>query len=286
MISLPKTKFKPKGFAPLFLLIVIALAAGVTFFLTQIVGKPARIKEKLEVAQPLFRDLDKSVKKVIDHLKEVPDSDADSTERYLQKGNSALKSAEDNVDTFKPIAGKLTFTELKAYKAQVDKYLSKTDESLKLEKDEMALLAGYISPLKDYEKMTVDLSGVSNYLYSDPARYVKEVGKAIDRESEIYSTLSALKPEGHTQKNHEAFLKVIKNEMDFLKQIKTAVENRNSSSVTAALKNYSENQQSSSREMNRLKDELNETIKDLSNDIDSLSEDIEREYSDLKSKFK
>ncbi len=277
------------GFTPIIIIVVLllVLAAGVgVYFFTNNLNKPARIKEKTEVTQPIFKDYSRSVDKVVEHLQEEADGDPESLERYNSKGQGLIKSAEENLKSLKPLVEKIDIAEQSKYKKSLENYITKAEEITQIDKDQIALYEGYINPLKDYEQLTVDISGVSNYLYSDPARYVKEVNAGIVKEDKIIKQLEAVEARGEWKAYHEEFLKTVKTEKTLLQAMVKAVEDRDSDAIAAALKEYTENSQNNSRDLKRVTDKTNDKIEDLANEVEVAAEEVEKEYDNLKSSYK
>jgi hypothetical protein len=273
------------GFAPVLILVIFALVGLGAFIFTSNLNKPARVKQKAELVSPLFRDYANSLEDVIAHLEEEPASDVDSIERYLQKGKDFLKTAEENQENLNSQINKLNITDLSDYKKGVNDYIDKSKEVLSIHKDNLDLLEKYIPSLQDYEQLTVNLSGVSNYLYSDPAKYVSEVDKAIKSENEILSDIKTITPSDLMSEYHENFIKTLENERDLLTQLRDAARDRNNAALTTAMRAYGEKAQENSRETNRIKDELDDIVKNLSDELDDIIDNLEREYDDLKEKF-
>ncbi len=277
---------KKHGFSPVAIVIALLVVGIIALVAVTSLNKPTQIKEKAEVTQPVFRNYVRSMEEVASHIEEDSGTDADSMERYSQRGNGIVKSAEDNLKTLKPLVEKVRFKEAEKYKQDLDSYVSKSGELLQMEKDDLELLNGYIPVVRDYQALTVSLSGTYNYLRSDPARYVKEVQRAVDTEDRLISSLRAINPKGYTQKFHEAFVATLKTEREFLAETEKAVVNRDNNGLATATKKYSEATQENTRNSNRVEDERKQKRKDLIRDLKSLSEDTEREYSDLKTRFK
>lgn len=284
---LPK---KQLGFTPVFIAIAVAVIAAASiggYLFINNLNKPAKIKESSGIIHPLYQDLKRSIENVADHIEEVPSGiDADSSERYSQKGKGLIQTASDNLDKLKTQVDKLKFSETEDYKKKLTEYINKSDELIKYEKDNVKIGSDYVSTLKDYEDLTNDLSGVSNYIYSDPARYVKEVGQAIEKENNIIKNLEDLNEDGLFKKYHEVFIKKLKTERDLLEQAKEAVATRNDNALTEAVKKYAQTTQDDNREISRVSDEAKDKYKGVINDLKSLADKIGQGYNELKDKFK
>lgn len=282
---------KKAGLGKWIVYVVVAVAvvfAGVGgYFLFNALNKPAVIREKSSLIQPLFLDFKHSIEEMADHLNESPSgSDTDSSERYVQKGSSLVKTASDNQDKLIAQIGKLDLPDTEAYKKSLTDYISKSQELIKYEKDDIKISQDYDSPRRDYEQLTSDLAGVSNYLYSDPARYVKEVGSAIEREDEIIKAFESMNEEGLFKKSHEVFIKILKSERNYLQNVKDAVSNRDDSALAEAAKKYGEDSVNNAKESSRVSDESKEKYKTVISDLKSLANKVDQAYNSLKSQFK
>lgn len=282
-------RISQQGFTPIMILIAAVLIGAVAFggyYYATNLNKPARIKEKTQSSETIYNDYHRAIKKVADQLQEESDnSDTDSMERYLEKGNGLVKTAKENEKNLKPLVEKMNIGEMSALKKKLEEYLQKSAELIRLEEDDLTLLDEYIEPLRDYEDLTLALSGVSNYIYSDPARYIKEVTEAIAKEEKIIQEFESFSPGPDHQDINNAFIKNLKSEVALLEQASAAVRDRNDNGLTVAIKKYSEAQQENSKELNRLQDEFKEKVNNLVDEIDDLNEDIEKEYDNLKSQF-
>lgn len=284
MLLLPKDQ---KGLTPIITLILILVAVAGSFLVFNSLNKPAQIKERSNIIQPLFQDLKHSVEAVGDHLKDTPTgTDVDSSERYTKKGKGLNQTAGDNLDKIKSQIEKLNFSETSEYKKKLDEYIKKSAELIQYEKDDIKLGEDYLDPERDYEDLTKSISGVSNYMYSDPARYVKEVGAAVEKEDQIIKDFKKLNEDGLHKKTHEAFIKKLEAERELLDGAKAAVESRDNSALTKAIKKYSTDSQDIAKEANRYSDESKEKYNNVISDLKSLADKIENDYNQLKDKFK
>ncbi len=276
-----------KGFAPPIVIILVGLVVlGVAgYFIINTFNKPARIKEKSETLQPIFKDYKKTVENVIEHLEEHPESDADSFERYIKRGEGFLKTAQESNKTIKSQVDRLPSGDFLGYKEKLEEYLSKSAEAFKLEGDELALSNALLGPIRDYEDLSTDIQGVSSYAYSDPARYVKEVGEAITKEEAIIKQIKDTKADGTQKKYLEAILKTYDTELKLLKKAKAAVEARDNSSLTKAIQDYSQEQQDNGKELTKVIDEFEDKVKEQKDALKDLADDVDEEYSKLKQQY-
>lgn len=276
-----------KGLTPIVTLVLIGVAIAGSFLLFNTLNKPAQIKEKSNIIQPLFLDLKRSVEDVGEHIKDTPSgADADSGERYTNKGKGLVKTASENLDKLKNQKDKLNFSETSDYKKKLDEYITKSEQLIQYEKDDIKLGEDYIDPKRDYEDLTKSISGVSNYMYSDPARYVKEVTAAIEKEDGIIKDFEKLNEDGLFKKYHESFIKSLKAERDLLEQAKDAVVNRDNDALTVAVKKYSQDAQDLAKDMSRYQDESKEKYESIIRDLETLADKIEGDFNQLKDKFK
>ncbi|MBI2338216.1 hypothetical protein HYU95_03435 [Candidatus Daviesbacteria bacterium] len=279
-----------EGFAPIFIAIFAAviIAAGAGGYLVfNSLNQPVRIKEKSTVIQPLFQDLKRSIEDVAEHIDESPSgSDSDSHERYAQKGSSLIKTGNDNLDKLRAQITKLDLPEVQDYKKNLSDYIAKSEELIKYEKDNVKLGQDYDAPRRDYEQLTKDISGVSSYMYSDPARYVKEVGEAISKEDKVIKAFEGLSEEGLFKKYHEVFIKTLKTERDFLAEVSEAVNNRDDNALKQAIKGYDQASKDEARELSRISDEAKEKYKGVISELKSLADRVDQSYNVLKDKFK
>lgn len=274
------------GFTHVIVLIVSVIILAVigvgSYFLYTKTAAPLKVKEKVTVIHPIFTDFSKAVKKSGEHLKEPSGKDAGALERYAERGKGELKTTEDTLSALKPLVDSLSLSEMSAYKQKVSDAISKSDKVISLEKANLQFSEGYVQPLKDYEQLTISIAGVGQYLYTDPARYVKEVSEAVAKEDAIIKTLKGLTIEGDFKDYHESFIKTIEVEKEALESMSKAVENRDNNAINTAVKNYASAQKKNADDVSRIKDELEKKINDAIDDADSAIELVNKEYDDLR----
>lgn len=287
MFKLPKT---PNGFAPIIIIIAVVLVAligGGGYYFTVVANKPARVKSSVGVIQPLFLDYHRSIKKITEHLQDdTSGADTGKLEREIQKGEDLIKEAENNLTSLKPQVEKVNTNDIPDYKKKLEDYLNKSQEIISLEKQSVRIGKGTLDPLKDLEKMVVEVSGVANYMYSDPATYVKKLGDAIKTEDSVISRVEKVDATGDYKESFDLQIKSLKLLRELYTDMKNAVEKRDDTGLVTAQQKFAKEGDSLQKDSTRAEDKVKDKIKDLNSNLDNLKEDIERIQGDLKSQFK
>ena len=267
--------------------IITTILLGVgAYFVVQLINTPALIKEKVLTTYPVFEAYKKTLGKVTDYMKsDSSGSDSDSIQRNIEKGNSLIKLVSLNSENLTSLVVKMDSPQLTEYKKGLNDYTDKAKHLSSLIEEEVKMGGDYIDSIKKYEKLATNITGVSTYMLSEPQRYVTEVNKIIEDENSIVKNLEKFSYKNNHQKLHEAFLKNYKNEVEFLKNMIAAVENRKDNELITAQKQLVENQQENSKEFNRINDNMHNEVDNINNDLDSIESKIIQEYNRLKAKY-
>lgn len=276
-----------RGFSPI---IILAGIAGVAllgvggFFLFNAINTPAKVKENVSIAQPIFVQYKQSVDKIVEHLKEDGNGDSDSLERSAKKSEDLVKQAETEQANLTQVMKAITVSELQGYKKLLEDYVTVSVKIISYERENGQLADAYVKPIKDYEELTVKLSGASNYVYSDPDKYMMILASGITDEEDILTKFKKIELK-YFQKYNDQFVKNISDEVDFLKNVKAAVESRKTADIAVASQKYSANTQQNSKALNRIVEQLNDDVKSLAETATSNADQINSEYNRLRTKF-
>lgn len=277
------------GFILTAILIVIILGAligGGAYFVNKTFNTPKQVKERVELIQPILEDYTKSVKDLGDYLKNDSNStDTDSMERDVQKGRNLLKTADDNLKTLSPLLEKLDIEEVQKYKSSINDYLPKAKAIVDISREAVDLSSSYIGPLREMETASLSSTGISNYMYSDPDKYVSLVDDLINKMSDITKKLEDIPAGSSVKEYHNSTVRVYKEQVSLLKQVRDAVAKRSLSAITQAQNAYAESSKNLEKETNRISDQLNEKIDESTKETESLREKITSEYNRLRGTY-
>ena len=278
----PKKSSPLKIIIPIVVVVALAVAA---FFVVNFLNTPARVKEKTLVTQPVFDNFKRTIGKLSDHLRKESKADPDAIDRDAQEGDNLIKDAKKDKEQLTTDIASLGLSELSSYKNNLNLYLTKVSDLIDLEEQNVKLLRALSQPIRDYKKMTIDMSGASLYLYSDPAKYMSILDSAIKEEERIIGNLKQLDLKGDVKDLNDAFVKIMQVENDFLKEMKTAVDNRNNTQIATAQQKFLEGQQSAQQDYNRVLDKLDKKVRDTTDEADALSDKVNADYQGLRSKY-
>lgn len=267
-------------------LLVLGGAFGGYYYMT-VANKPAVVKQTTENVNPAVKDLSKSIMKLHDNVVDSPSgNDPDSYERYAKASEDATDLAKKDLETVKTATEKIKISEMNDYKTALTNYAEKSQELVAIGEENTRIAKSTISISRDYQAMTKDLSGVSGYMYSDPARYVKEIRNGVAKERQIIKDAEAIEVTGAFKDSHKLTVEVFKIEADFLEAMATAVENRDSATLASAQKDYASKTQDLSKDYNRTKDTVDKLLEDIKSDLEDLKDTVDEEYDQLKSEYK
>lgn len=286
------TPVKNESGIAVFILLVLGLlllgaGAGGGYILVNNMNKPERVKSTVQPTQTAFENYKNAISDIIEYFEDEDDtgSDSDSIERALQKSKGYVATAETALVALKDSNAKLS-TDAKTYKEEVEKYITTAQPVYDKAKHENQVGTEMIPLIKEMEKMNTDLSGVANYMTSDPDKYITTVNEYIKKQEEVLTKFKAIKTEGDTKEEIDAAIKLFEAANVFLKDVVKAVENRDNEALVAAQRNLSQKSEDLQKETNRLKDERKEKLKQTKRELESIEKKINDEFQSLKTEYK
>ena len=271
----------------LFFFLILASGGGAAFFLINFLSTPKRVKEKVLLIQPAYEEYVQSVDKIAEDLKEEVEGDSESIRRAVEKGKGLLKEAESKKRALSSLLDSSNPKQLDFYLAKIRQYITKSEELIKLERESVRMGDAWIDPVKRYEDLTVRVSGISNYLYTDPNRYLEELDKIIQEEKEIIKVLKSFtSPNSNVNRMNQALVKSIEDEVRFLEEMRQAVEERSVAKISAAQQRYASNTQTSSKEIRRLLDVIKEEVNSIEEELKRLDSQVRDEYQGLRTRYR
>lgn len=286
-VATPEVKSKNKNILPIIIgLVVVVLIAlmGVVYYLF-LADSPTKIKSTLSTINPSFVSYSRAVRSMMDQLQEDSGSTADSIERSTAEGEDLLKEVKDARSTLEEELKSMKSSKLKDYKETIENYIVTADEAYEYEKSNINISKAYIKPMRDYEKLTLDISGSSNYLLSDPDKYVAILNNAITTEEKIKKEFEDIETDSIFGDMHNSFIRTLSIEISFLREMVSAAENRDANQIATATKQYTQSQQNNANEISRISDKLDKKVREMGQKLDDLKEDVDVEYNKLKTEF-
>lgn len=277
------------GFLIIISITILLILAGlvIAYFALNTVNKKAQIKTEIDNINVAFDAYSQSVKELGEEmLDEGTGSDVDSLERSLQKGKTALKSVEDNLSILSPMVDKLSSPETAEYKANLKSYIDKSTQLSVLSKDDLGLFEKLMPHLREMTRIGVDLSGIANYMYSDPDKYVKEVTAAIDQQEKVLTEIGKIQTNGDAKESLDNLIKVTRYSIDYVRELSLVVGKRDQDGIAALEKKDAKVQEELDKESNRIRDSQKEKRKELIRELESLKDKIKNQYSELKATYK
>lgn len=269
-------------------LAVIIIAAGVYFGLNYLTI-PTKIKEKAQITQPVFEDYSGVIDQMVADIDDsTGGGDSASAEREAQKVSGLLKNQTQYKDTLQNSLKGLDLKQMAAYKQSIENYLSKANEMVVVEEDNLKRINAFIDVFKSSEKLQLIIKEGSNYMLSDPDRYISMLDEAI---KELQTTSGKLQKAdvGNNDLNKKiiaVYIDMLTAEIKFFEGLKIAVQNRSSEEVSAAELAFTQTTQDLDKESNRLHDLEKEQTVTLKTDLQNLKSKEAEEYSQLRSRYK
>lgn len=268
------------------ILVVLALAVG-GYFAFNMITTPTQVKQQVGMTHTVFKDYRNSMNKLIeDFLSDSSDqSTPESVERALQKTKDIVKTAQKERETLTGHVEDISVSAGNEYKTQVQKYLDDSGELIAMDEKGIELFSQYIAPLKKYTEVTVAAAGISQYMYSEPSKYISELEKLIKEEESLIETFKGMNAVAPYVEIHNGYVKSMEAELSFLQDMKKAVTNRDTKSLTTATQTYAQKAQDNSKMYEKAQDDLETSVENIQDDLKSISDKIDEEYSSLQRKY-
>jgi hypothetical protein len=265
---------------------VLAVAVG-GYFAFNMITTPTQVKQQVGMTHTVYKDYRNSMNKLIeDFLSDGSDqSTPESVERALQKTKDIVKTAQKERETLSGHVDDITVAAGSEYKTQVKKYLDDSGELITIDEKGIELFSQYITPLKKYTEVTVAAAGISQYMYSEPSKYVSELEKLIKEEESLIQTFKGMNAVAPYTEIHNGYVKSMEAELSFLQDMKKAVVNRDTKSLTTATQTYAQKAQDNSKMYEKAQDDLDTSVENIQDDLKSISDKIDEEYSSLQRKY-
>lgn len=267
-------------------LAAVGVATVGVLFAYNTVTAPARIKDQTLLTQEVFSDYNDTLEDILVDLVDDDVDTADGLERALQDARDALKEAEEQRDKLGDLTGNISVSQLNIYKEALNEYISVSEEVITVQTDNVDLGDGYLEPFRKYEELNITMAGVSQYMFSDPSKYVVEVNKFLEGQKEIRDQFTAIEARGWFTEGNEVLIKTIDLTADFLKEVRDAVKDRSQKDIVLAQKNFAKKMQELENEEEKTEDSFDQKAEDLTDEIEDAYKAVEKEYDSLRIKYK
>lgn len=278
---------KKNPFMALMGIIVVIIVAAGGYLLFNLITTPAQVKQQVSMTHTVFKDYRTSTNKLIDDfLDDSSDqSSPEAMERAIQKSKDILRSAEKERETLLERVGELSVAAGSEYKSKVQEYLDGSAQLLTDQKTGVELFTKYVDPLKKYSEVSVQAAGISQYMYSDPAKYITELDKLVTEEQNILDTFKGITASAPYREIHEGFILNLQAELALLQDMKSAVTKRDVNSVAKATQSYAQKIQDNSKAMEKAQDDVETTVENARDDLKDISDRVDELYSNLQRKY-
>lgn len=265
---------------------VLALIVGAMSYYILFFESPAKIGSSAEEVNGEFIKYSRTVKRLSQHLEEEPGSSADELERYAAEGEDLMREARDVRTDLDKTLRDTKVSKLKNYLLNINDYTKKADELSKFEEENIKMGKALVKPLKMYEDLTIELSGASNYMISDPKRYTQSVTSGVTKLKEIIRLFQQVEAGEPFDEYYSYTVSGLNIEVKYLESLVKAVEDRDADALAASSQVYAQEMQKNGSDGSRASDKVDREIKELGRKLEELKEDVAAEYSNLKSEYK
>ncbi len=275
-----------KKLLPLLGLGILAIIACVVGYYLFVFESPVKVASSAEDINSSFVKYSRLVKRAYDHLEEESGSSADGLERYAAQGEdlmSELRGARVEMDK---TLDKSKSKKLDKYLLALNDYLSTADKLSRMEEENVKISNGMIKPTRMYEELTIELSGASNYMFSDTKKYAEILVGGVAELKKIKGLFQLIEVGDPFDEYNNYTVKTIDIELKYFEDLMSAVENRDSAALTNASKVYAEEMQRNGSDAARVSDKIKNDIKELGQKLEEQKEDVNAEYNNLKSQYK
>lgn len=271
----------------LVILMMILILSGGGYYGYAFVIQPMRVKEVILVSQPVFEDLHRSGEKILSHLEKEPLDEADSLERYAAEGEELLITAKSNQEKLNEYVVGMKSGMAATYRARLINFSEKVREIIQLEEDNVAFSRAYAEMLLDYEGLTLQVNGISDFIVSDPDRYVASVNKLITDEEKLIEKMKGVQigKDRDMVEMHKLLIGMLENEVEFLKGMKKGVELGNADMISMAEKAYSDNMQNNQGDLIQTGGRLNRRVSEIGDELNSLGDEVEEAYQEIADRY-
>lgn len=261
----------------------VVLIAVAAFYGFNFLNKPIRVKEQVIPTHQIFQDHQQTVEKISDYLLEESGIESsEGMEREIKKAEDLLADEQELRSKLKDSLDRMTVSELSDYQQQTQAYLSSSQKLLVHGQRTTDFIKGLVEPFKSMEELSVKHSGMSHYMYSDPNKYIDEIQTYTDEQTELVEEIKQIETEGKYKDLHQSLSRQFEIELQLLKDLKQAVEDRDEEGMVTARKTYDQDNLEEEKEFERVEDLLDEEIENLSDQIMNQAKKVEDEYSDLR----
>jgi hypothetical protein len=263
----------------------IALA-GLIYFGVNKLNTPARVKEQVVPTHEYYQEHRQVSDKLIDHLLDDSEiSDPEALEREVKKAQDLIEEENQIREKLNSSLDRMTVKQLDTYQQETKSYLDSVATAVTYEQEIADLVEKYVEPFKKMEELSVENSGISNYMYSNPTKYTEKISGYITEQEKMVKQIEDIESGEKYAEIHQSLVEGLKIELQFIKDLKQAIKDRDREVIVQAEQEYTQKTKENDKEYARLNDEVDEEIEDLEDKIKSQARNVESEYSRLRSKY-
>ena len=261
---------------------ILFIFAALFIIIINNIGNPKKIKQQLSTTHPIFRQYQQTIHELTEHLQENDNNaDSSSMQRQGQKASRLATQADTTKATLTNLIRQIEVKQLDRYRTHLTKYLDQTQELINLEHENANIYQQYSQIFAQYEEIILVLKNATNYIDSNPDRYIAEMTNAIAREQQLVAQMKSIQSIPQTQEMIEYSPKILEAEIEFIQKMIIAVQNQDNNAITATKNEYNRKQAEMNKDINRIEDQFNEQIEQLKHQSQLLETQIQNVYNRL-----
>lgn len=276
-----------KSFPWLFFLGGVIVLGLIVFLTFKFYFVPLQIKEKAVYLKEIFSDYKKTVEKIIDYMTEDSFStfSSESIKRQAEKGRLLMKDYQEIYSKLKRQIERTNLPEINAWVKEIENYINQSEKIYQLTEDSISWAEKLYPNYKKYEDLSVEIQGVSNYLYYDPEKYTNTLEEFLEKDKTIIDSVKKIDVEKFKEIN-DLMVEKFEIEYQFLENVVEAVKNRAIDKIADSEKEYSKNALEIDKKLGAEIEKINDQIKDLSREIKAMGQKVDEEYNQLRGAYR
>lgn len=227
------------------------------------------------------------MERIIDYMTEDSSStfSSETIKRQAEKGRLLLKEYKEIYSKLKKQIGRSAIPEINSWVREIGNYINQSEKIYQLTEDSINWAEKFYPHYKKYEDLSVEIQGVSNYLYYDPEKYTKTLEEFLAKDKVIIEEVKKINVDKFKEVN-DLMVEKLDVEYQFLEKLIDAVKNREVNKIADSQKDYSKNALEIDKKLGAEIEKINDQIKDISREIKNVGQKVDEEYNQLRNIYR
>lgn len=260
---------------------ILFIFLTLTFYFLSTIQSFTRERKNIQISYENFVNYEKAVSKIGNHLKEENETgglDSETFTREAKKGSQLLEAHTKEIEGIANFMHLSSSNNLKEYKKQVNTYIELSKKVVDIEREAVKMYESYITPFEDNEEVSIALAGDRFYMYSEPFKYEKSLDDNVKVKNRVISEIEKIELKSYMKDVNTLVIRKFKSEIDYLLEVKVAVQANSDTKATEAEQKYRKSQQQIAKEFDQLSLQIKDTINNKIEEMDAVKKQIEKEY--------